>query len=68
VRAGEPRCYEPRENETPITSLFDILRFTLRVSYTAKALATFFPTVVPRSIWVRAHTPSFKMYWNSSGR
>jgi hypothetical protein len=45
-----------------------ILRFILRASCPANALATLFPTAVPRSIWVLGNTPSFKMYWNSSGR
>jgi hypothetical protein len=41
------------------SAVFDFLRLTLRASCPAKALATSFPTVVPRSIWVLAHTPSF---------
>jgi hypothetical protein len=46
---------------------FDIPRLTLRALCRANALAKSFPTVVPRSIWVLAHTPSLNMYWNSSG-
>jgi hypothetical protein len=46
----------------------DFQRLTLRASCPAKELATLLPSSVPRSIWVLVHTPSFKMYWNSSGR